>query len=755
MPVLSQEMLVRFLFRTANCRLPIFLAIIAAVFIPPSPVKAAQVQDPKLQDQVRTLIPYRDGTVTLTSDFQDSIAKTRYQARGHVEISFQDFMVSGDEAQYDADSRQGSITGKVRFSQKEQWLTCSRAEFNFTTRTGVFYNASGYTDRQFSISGRTILKTGDDTYRIEDGLVTACLEKKPKWSFGAARTNVRVDHTASLHNTTFRIKGIPVFYFPYMVMPLEKKERNSGFVPFHTGNSTSKGRLISEGWYQTLGRSADMLIYGDYFTLRGLAVGGFFRARPNPETRFSLQAYGIRDKLDQGGVQLSVDGESQLKDDWRAVAKINITSNFRFRQAFAEDFRSATVPLEKATAFLTRNHGSLSTNIAFERQEVLFPEHSMIVRKLPSLEFSSLGASLGRSPFTLSFRTSLDGIYRVDNTLQTPQLVQRLDFFPSLSVRLPSFLGFSLIPTMSLRETYYGARLSDDSPSGVANEGLHRRYAELGVELRTPVIEGSFSAPWFGEMQHDVEPYARYRRITGIDNFDKIIRFDEQDAIANTNEIEVGVINRFSRNRAAADGHRENHEFMAFGLIQKFYFDPTFGGAFREGRVNAFYPLDTVTGFYQTETSSSRSPLSAVFQLSPRNGIHNDVRVDYDTRLQRWRNEILSISWSQKDFSLSGSYFRTNIQEGGVNASNHVTGQIGYGAASHGLSSSLTVSYNLKTGQLLNSNTRVNYMWNCCGVALEFNQYDLGLRTESRISFSFTLKGIGSFGNLKRPESIF
>ena len=46
-------------------------------------------------------------------------------------------------------------------------------------------------------------------------------------------------------------------------------------------------------------------------------------------------------------------------------------------------------------------------------------------------------------------------------------------------------------------------------------------------------------------------------------------------------------------------------------------------------------------------------------------------------------------------------------------------------------------------------------MWDCCGVALEFNQFDLGLRTESRFSFLFMLKGIGSFGNLNRPESLF
>ncbi len=707
-------------------------------------------------EQLRTEIEYRDGTVVLLSDSWNRMTQTLYRAEGHVKITFQDMVATGDEAQYDMDTREGFIAGHVRFSQKDQWLTCSRAEFNFSSQTGAFYDASGYTDRQFKIAGHTILKTGPDTYRVEDSLVTACQEKRPKWLFQASRMNLRVDHTARLHNTVFRIKGFPVFYFPYLVVPMEKKERSSGFTPFHTGTSTSKGRVFGEGYYQTLGESADATIYGDYFSLRGLAIGGIFRAKPNPETHFYLEAYGIHDKLNQGGVQLTVDGVSQLRDDWRAVARVNITSSFTFRQAFSDTFRSATVPQELAAAFLTRDHGSFSTNIAYEREEVLFPIRSLVIRKVPSFEFTSLGTPLGNSPFILSFRTSFDGIYRADSLINTPSLVQRLDFYPRLTLRLPAMKGFSLVPSVGVRETYYAAQLSSDSNSGVTNNSLNRRYADLNIELRMPILEGEVSFPWLGKMQHIIEPYVTYRWIHGINDFDKTIRFDEQDAIADTNELEYGIVNRFFRNSTTSAGAKENQEFMSFSLVQKYYFDPTFGGAFQPGQPNSFYPLDTVTGFYQTGTLSNLSPVSAIFELSPRNGIHNDVRVDYDTRLHQWRDESLSSSWHQKSFIISGTYFRNQELQSGMIAANHIQGQIGFSSPrQRGLSSSLTVSYNLKTGQLLNSNTRVNYTWDCCSVAVEFNQYDLGLRNESRFSFSFTLKGLGSFGNLKRPESLF
>jgi LPS-assembly protein len=709
---------------------------------------------------VRTEIPYRNGKVILTSDSQEKIA-SRHRASGHVVIVFQDMLASGDEAEYDDETREGFIKGSVSFSQKQQSLTCSRVEFNFSDDTATFHDAKGYTDRQFIITSRTIRKTGADRYRIEGMDITACNETRPKWSFGANSADIRFDlethepQTARLHSTVFKIKGIPVFYFPYLIVPMEQKTRSAGFTPFHTGSSTSKGRLLSEGYYQPLGRSADILVYGDYFSLRGLALGGIFRITPNPETHFSLEAYGIHDRLEQGGVQLMVNGETHLKDDWRAVAQVNISSNFVFRQAFSDNFRYATIPKELATAFLTRNHDSISTNIAFEREEVLFPLHSLVIRKVPSLEFISLGTSIGNSPLILSYRASLDGLSRRDSLEETQGLIQRLDFYPRLTLRLPSLEGFSLMPSIGVRETYYSSQMSADSTSGIINQALNRHYTDLNVELRTPVLERDFSSSPFGSFAHTVEPFVTYRWIHGIKDLYKTIRFDEQDAIADANELEYGIMNRFYGNRRVDVGMQGKYEILSFGLIQKYYFDPTMGGAFRPDRSNAFYPMDSITGFYQTAIPRKFSPISAILQSSPRNGIHHDIKADFDASLMRWRNGSVTSEWQQGPFSLSGTYFGIRALEPGMPAGNHVQGQITYGSRERGLISRITVNYNLRTNQLLNSNTAISYKWDCCSLGAEFNQFDLGLRTESRFSFSFTLKGLGSLGNMKRSENFF
>jgi len=718
----------------------------------------------KPQGQVRTEIPYRDGTVLLVSDFQEVLAKNRYRATGHVVITYQDITMTGEIAEYDKEAMEGFIIGPVQFSQGKQWLKCSRVQFSFGDRTGVFYDATGYLDREFLISARTIYKTGKDTYRANNLDITACNEKRPKWIFGASRADIKADETIRMRHMIFKIKGIPVLYFPYIILPTEKKTRSSGFVPFHTGTSTSKGRVFSEGYYQVLGQSADLLVYGDYFTLRGLAVGGTFRIRPNPQTHFSLQAYGIHDKLKQGGVQLMVDGAASLNDYWRAVARVNISSNFIFRQAFADSFRAATVPQEFATASLIREHNSIATNILFERREVSFPIRNLVIKKMPSLELISLGTPLGRSPFILSFHASLDGLSRMDSLAKTPGVLQRLDLYPRLALRLPALKGFSLMPSAGIRETYYSAQrslysssdASSGSSSGIVNQALHRRYADVTIDLKMPVLERDFSSSPLGKFTHAIEPFATYRRIDGIKDLDKTIRFDEEDAIANTNELEYGFINRFYRNQKIdSSGMRAKYEFMTFGIVHKYYFDPSFGGAFKPGQSNAFYPLDTITGFYPAGTMHNASPISAIFQIAPTRIVYSDIRADFDPVLGHWRNVSLSTSWQKAKFTLAGTYFGIRALEAGMPSGNHFEGQVVYGSGKRGFVSDFSAVYNIQTSQLLTSNTHVGYLWDCCSIDLTLNQFDLGFRTESRFTFSFTLKGIGSFGNVKSPGSLF
>jgi len=336
-----------------------------------------------------------------------------------------------------------------------------------------------------------------------------------------------------------------------------------------------------------------------------------------------------------------------------------------------------------------------------------------------------------------------------------PDIVQRLDFFPRLSVRLPALAGFSVIPTVGLRETYYSARADGKPSPEIVSRSLHRQYTEFVMDLRTPTLEKRFDNSWLGSFKHVVEPVLIYRRIHGIKDLRETLRFDDQDAIADTNEMQYGIVNRIFRSREIKPGLSREYEFLSLSLLQKYYLDPAFGGALQPGESNNFYPLNTLTGFSITGIQRNLAPASIIARIAPTPGISYDVRADFDTHLQRARDASLSMYWQKDKLYAAGTYFKTQALEPGSFDSHHVQGQVGYGMPQRGFSASMTISYNIRSARLLNSHSRVNYMWDCCGLSMEFQQFDLGLRTESRINFSFTLKGIGSFGNIRRPESLF
>ena len=68
--------------------------------------------------------------------------------------------------------------------------------------------------------------------------------------------------------------------------------------------------------------------------------------------------------------------------------------------------------------------------------------------------------------------------------------------------------------------------------------------------------------------------------------------------------------------------------------------------------------------------------------------------------------------------------------------------------------SAYTFNYDIKTGRFLQQRLLNYYNAQCCGFAVEYQQYDLSgfntnlpVQKDQRFNFSITLAGIGSFSN--------
>lgn len=724
---------------------------------------------------------------------------------GHVEITYTDMLVIADRATYNKATDDMIAEGNVYFEQQGQRLTGDRIEMNVKTRRGVITNATAFTNR--TPDGTVIIvdaeradQTGKDTYTLDNAKLTACQEAVPKWTFTAKRARIRIDHRASVTNALFRIKNIPVFYLPYASISISKRDRSSGFLLPSSGSSTIKGRTLHLGYYQTLGRSADVLFRSDIYSKRGIGLGFDFRARTNETSHINIGSFVVLDRLlgpklrdncnpstnpaqcklpDQGGSSFYAEGVHNFKNGFVAVADVNITSSFTFRQVFSDNILSAISPEERSLFYLNKNFRSFSFNAQFGEQSSFIGQFDkngnfvsdqiVKVRKFPSVELSKRSTQISESlPFYLSFDSSLEGVRRSETSgdtfnLKTPSVVQRLDFAPRLTFPLKSFAGFTLTPSIGLRTTFYSDSV-DPVARQVTGQNLFRNYADIDIDLRAPALAKVFhhsdGTAWF---KHIIEPFVEYRRIAGIDDFDHTIRVDELDVIADTNEITYGISNSFLIKRSNGDGTApQPHEVLNLTLTQKYFFDPTFGGALREGERNQFFPINTLAGFAFGGIKRDMSPLNIKARLRPTPTIFADVRMNYDTKFHDIRDFIVGAGITKGIFSLSQSWYYTRriaVDETRFDPSTLPGNQMDISAflgnPTRGPYGGFTVSYDLRDKlfnggvrdrKLINLTTSAGWAWDCCSFNVQTVTFNAGIRNENRIVFAFTLKGLGTFG---------
>ena len=354
---------------------------------------------------------------------------------------------------------------------------------------------------------------------------------------------------------------------------MEREPRQTGFLIPNVGSSSIKGTILGDSMFWAINRSMDLTAGAEYFTRRGWAPQIEFRARPKEDSYVDLNYFGVFDRgipqppifvngqevaqppLDQGGHEVRLNAEDTF-GHFRGVASIDYLSSFVFRLAFNDVFSQAVNSEVKSEAFLSNATRGFFYNASTQRYqnfESTTPGDVITILHAPSFEASSVDHAIGRSPFYWSYDAAAEGLSRSEPSFRTAPLVGRFDLRPTLS--LPLVLhGWSVRPELSLRETFYTQQLVPSSGGvGVAESNvINRRAVEGSMEIRPPALERVYDRElWGRKWKHVIEPRATYRYVTGVDNFARILRFDERDILSNTSEVEYAVVNRLYAKRTS------------------------------------------------------------------------------------------------------------------------------------------------------------------------------------------------------------
>ena len=759
-----------------------------------------------------------------------------YKLHGNAELDYAPYVLHADDMVYNRATGEATADGHVVLDggPYDEHIQATHATYNVRSETGHFEHVTGTvgirlrgvrlmltSSNPFAFRGKSVDKVGPGHFMVYNGSITTCHLPHPKWVFTASKADVEAGGNARLYHSLFRIGGVPIFYFPFATHPIEK-ERQSGFSIPNIGRSSTRGNIVGESVYWAIDRSMDLALGTQYYSMRGWAPHGEFRARPSDSSFVDLNYAAVLDRgigpnheTKQGGQEVRFDAESDFTHNIHGVANIDYLTSYVYRLAFNEVFTQAVNSEVKSQAFLSNTTNGFSSNLSTERYqnfESTIAGDVVTITQAPSFEFSGVDRQLGHTPFYWSYDAAAGTLSRSEPLSSTSSsskfttgVTGRFDLNPTLS--LPLLLrGWSLRPELSLHDTFYTRRFvaSAASATGEAvGEAVNRKAVEGSVELRPPPLERVFNREFLGHTwKHVIEPRAVYRYVTGVNNFDQILRFDERDILSDTNEVEYGVINRVYAKRMSTQPAKncpaagipglaisrpviqsripwerqalsqespcepepQVREVVTWELAQKYYLDPTFGGALIPGTRNVLDATADLTGIAFLTDARRLSPVISRLRLQTSNRADAEWDLDYDLKKGRINASTALINYHLGEFTLGGggAFLQTAGEvlaaaTNGVQRFDQLRLLFGYGHPNkRGFTGAINAGYDAHLGFLQYASIQTAYNWDCCGVNLEYRRFALGsVRNENQFRFTFALANIGALGNLRRQERLF
>lgn len=735
-----------------------------------SPADSVQVRIPRINGPAANEILVRSVTQERDGPW--------YYLRGAVSLETTEFLLRADEVDYNEKTGYAEGRGRVKFQSfaRGEDMEADRVEYFLKEEKGRFYNVRGtspakvnlrpgilQSNSPFIFQGKWAERLGDK-YILYNGFVTDCRVPRPWWVLRGSKFDIVPGDRAVAYKSRYLFKGVPLLYAPVFYRPLSEEPRRSGFLTPNFGNSSRRGKMLGVGYYWAINRSYDLTYRSQLFTQRGFAHHFDFRGKPTKNGDFDAILYGVNDRglqmedgsrIKQGGFLLTVRGKLEFWKGFVGRAEVNYLSSFVFRQAFTESFNEAVFSEVQSRGFIGKHWSTYSLNLVFERVEnyqSTDPGDRVVIRRLPSFEFMSRDRQVShwKLPVWVSLESSAAFVRRNQPLFQTRQFVERLDFAPRVMTAF-RWKEFTLLPSVSIRETHYGSSLQNGTLSG---NGVMRSTRDFSAELIFPSLTRIFEKPpsWLGEkFKHVIEPRAGFRYTGGVKDFSEIIRFDETELITNTKEIDYSISNRFYTKR-----NGQVREFLTWQVWQKRYLDPDLGGAVVPGQRNVFWTQSEMTGYAFFDSSRRYSPIvsSARAYVTPTTNI--EWRADYDPLRGRTTNSTVLFSWRNDKSFITGGHNYVRANPAVSPSSNQFIGLLGWGRSDRkGWSTGFQAIYDFRLGIMQFATTQVTYNTDCCGFSVQYRRFSFGTRNENQFRVAFAVANIGSFGTLRRQERVF
>lgn len=543
--------------------------------------------------------------------------------KGNVVITYENRKITADYAEVETDTKKAYARGHVILFRKEE-ATAQGHEvyYDFGNHKGSFPNGRMVSDLWFT-KGADIQQLKEGVTVVKNASVTTCNLEKPHYEIRAKKATLRSEDKIVLRNVTIYALGKPIFWWPYLIIPLQKRH-----IPLSisAGHRSDHGAYILVSKGITINKNLGGQIHADWRSKRGFGGGidigynmaehtsGLIKTYWTQDKRAPTPGlpnpYAERERRDRGRIKVlhrtDIDLYSYVQLRYNRLA-----DEFFLQEFFEQEHRADIAPQSFATATKNGDRYGFYTHV-----EKRMNSFESIVERLPEVRFNWKNQPLFKPWLQYQSELSFANLGKTFGRVDKDEDVTRFDFFNEWFTPY-KWNEWKLTPFVSARGTYY-------SRERESSDDHFRTAFGLGADVRTHFYK-TYAATFdkFGieinHLRHIVEPSIRYQSILHSSVSDEQLGlFDEVDRVDNQDIVTFGIENRVQTKRVIR-GRTQRVDLVSLNTYLSYEIHP-------DGRSLAtnFAPID------DGQTASNFTILNQEITVRPYEWLLGEIRFDYD-----------------------------------------------------------------------------------------------------------------------------
>ncbi|OOF43073.1 LPS assembly protein LptD [Rodentibacter rarus] len=581
------------------------------------------------------------------------------------------------------------VRGGFDYKDEQINLLGQNADFNLDSKDGHV------SDADYQLVGRQgrgkaqEIELRNAIRVMKNATFTSCLPNDNAWAVDASEIRQYIkEEYAEMWHARFKVQGVPVFYTPYLQLPIGNRRRSGLLIP-SAGSSSRDGYWYSQPIYWNIAPNYDATITPKYMSHRGWQLNGEFRyLTPLGEGKIAGEYLG-RDRYDEYYGEnrkrhlFYWNHNSAFLENWRLNIDYTRVSDKRYFTDFTSDYGSSTDGYANQYARIAYYQPHYNFAIS-ARQFQIFDEVDIgPYRALPQIDFNYYKNDLANG--WLDFKLFSQAV-RFDNDSSLMPTAWRFHIEPSLATAMSNKYGSLNIET-KLYATHYQQKKGKGDGAEEVEKRVNRVIPQIKVDLQTVLARDTtflkdYTQTFEPRAQYLYRPYRNQSNIGSSRTNDYLgygydsslvqqdyyslfrdRRYSGLDRIASANQVTLGGTTRFY--------DRHSMERFNFSAGQTYYLT--------DSRIDS-NPANS------TQRSSSSWALESNWKINDNWNWHGSYQ--YDTQLKKTSLANTSIEYNPERNNLiqfnyryaSQAYIDQNLGRS-ANAYNQDIKQLGLVAA--------------------------------------------------------------------------